>query len=164
MNLLRQKQIKTRHKNQATPGSSLLSMVLSVCLLTVWYWFLAGFWCWYFVSHWHIETTRSLKYFVIFQPLYIDVLSAISLVGTPLSQTLSWNAPSKELYTTTVFGLVDISNLWSLTNKDVSSCFSTTPSRYFCKDLVCSINFISIMKVEGRVWWLELSLKMRWWK
>ena len=68
-------------------------MVLSVCLLTVWYWFSAGFWFWYFVSHYYIETTRSLKYFVTFQPLYIGVLSAISLVGTPLSQTLSWNAP-----------------------------------------------------------------------
>ena len=57
-----------------------------------------------------METTRSLQYFVTFQPLYIGALSAISFVGTPLVQTQSCSAPknpapllSLALYTSVIF-------------------------------------------------------------
>ena len=83
----------TKHKNQAVAGVPLLSIVLLLYRFTVWYLFSAEFWFWYFVSHCHMEMIRSLRYFVMFQLLYIGVLSAISFVGIPLVQTWSCSAP-----------------------------------------------------------------------
>ena len=67
-----------------------------------------------------METARFLKYLVTFQPLYICALSAISLVGTPLVQTRSWNAARKSasllplyFYTSVIFEFCP-TKIWAL--------------------------------------------------
>ena len=152
----------TKHRNQAATGAPLLSIVRSVCLFAVWYWFSAGFdsdilfhiaiWkrqglgdTWQHSNPYTLVHYQLLAWWeLFFRGLYLGM--------------------SEEYCTTVVLGFVDVSNLRVLTNEYMSTCFSTIHNRNFCKDLVCSISFISSMDVKSRIWGLELSLEVKRWR
>ena len=63
-----------------------------------------------------------------------------------MSSIFQW---TQKFSSTVICGFVHIGDLRTLSNKDMSICFSTVYNRRFWEDLIYDISFNSLVKIKG---------------